>query len=262
MIPKFLGDPSAPLFGVYHPPTVERRRAFAVLLCYPAHQEYRLVHWTFRKLAELLAAEGFHVLRFDYSSFGDSAGESADADLDRWVDDIGTAAAELGDLSGLPRLSLVGMRVGAVLAARAAAKGVAGGIRVRDLVLWEPVVSGREYLAQLERDQARLLLDLPYPHDIRRDRHELLGFPMPPRLRAQTESLDLLAVPAPDVEHVIVFSAEDRPEHAALDAHPPFASRVYRRHVVPDATLSLRADTWLAHRILQAIVGHFTQRVA
>ena len=73
-------------------------------------------------LLEQLAAQGWHVLRFDYFGTGDSAGEFDEADLTGWEADIEQALDELLDMAGARKVALVGLRLGATLAARVAAR--------------------------------------------------------------------------------------------------------------------------------------------
>jgi pimeloyl-ACP methyl ester carboxylesterase len=209
LIPRFFGAAGRQLFSVYHPPAGAGGREAAVVLCHAGPQDYRHTHWAYRKLAGLLAKEGMHVLRFDYYATGDSAGESIEADLDGWTADIGVAARELQDRTGLRRISVVGLRLGGALAARACAQG----LKVRDLVLWDPVISGRAYLRQLEAVQARWLRELHYPQDDRREEHELLGYPMTAKMRGDLERLDLLQEGCGTPERLLVIRAR----HDALD---------------------------------------------
>jgi uncharacterized protein len=160
-------------------------KSTGVLLCYPGVQEYNLTHWAFRKLAGLLARQGFHSLRFDYSCTGDSAGDVYDADLEHHLEDIVTAADELKDAAGVRRVSVIGMRLGALLAARA----VSQGLSVRELLLWEPVFEGRAYVEQLEQLDHHLASRKH--HRITQPRIELAGYPFPSRMRAQLEALSL-----------------------------------------------------------------------
>jgi len=102
MNPFYFGSSAEPLLGVYHSPNVQSARDSAVLLCPPIAQEYILTHWSYRRLADMLANEGFDVLRFDYFGTGDSAGHSKDATIEIWHENIKTAANELLELSGLP----------------------------------------------------------------------------------------------------------------------------------------------------------------
>src|ERR1700690_929523 len=99
MKPAYFGSSSPPRFGVHAPSQAAKSRTTAVLLCYPGVQEYNMSHWAFRRLATMLAREGFHVLRFDWSGTGDSWGSAEDGTLEGWVDDVALAVQELRDAS-------------------------------------------------------------------------------------------------------------------------------------------------------------------
>src|SRR4051812_9992414 len=179
MIPSFFGKSEAPLLGVYHPPRGTAPRDTGVLLCYPAPQEYMRTHWAFRKLATMLAKEGFHVFRFDYFGTGDSAGDSGEATLSKWRENVALAARELRDVASVTKISAVGFRLGAALVA------TADDLMLTDLVLWEPVVRGLVYLGELEAIQTRRLsLDLDPPWRASERPAELLGFPFPAAIEA------------------------------------------------------------------------------
>jgi pimeloyl-ACP methyl ester carboxylesterase len=142
--PLFFGRSDAPLYGVYHPP-LKNPRPEAVLLCYPFGQEYMRAHRAFRQLALLLTRAGSHVFRFDYRGTGDSSGEMDEVTPQDWVEDVGIAISELRELAGPVSLTVVGLRLGALLA------GVACRNRadVERLVLWDPVLSGDDYQQEL-----------------------------------------------------------------------------------------------------------------
>jgi pimeloyl-ACP methyl ester carboxylesterase len=255
MISRYFGDPDDQLFATYHPPDANRGRDRAVLLCYPAPQEYRHAHWTFRKLAMQLASQGFHALRFDYAGTGDSAGDPPADALARWTADIGTAAAELRELSGLRKVSLVGFRLGAVLATRACANGFSAA----DLVLWEPVIDGAAYLRQLTEAQSRFVHALRYPVDMFRSPDELLGFHIPPAVRSEIAGIDLTAGPFGKPGRVLVVDAEARRESERLVAAMTKQGLAATQQQVDDTGMTVvydtQAETLLAHRILDAIVS-------
>ncbi|MEO8297102.1 MAG: hypothetical protein ABI574_04765 [Burkholderiales bacterium] len=101
---------------------------------------------TLRHLAVDLAGAGLPTLRFDLDGCGDAAGDDLDPGrVPAWLASIGTAIDALRSHSGCRRGALVGLRLGALLAAQLA--------RARpDVVLWAgvaPVVSGRQYLREL-----------------------------------------------------------------------------------------------------------------
>ena len=154
MTPLFFGDRTRRLFGVYSPGHAVGARARGAVLCAPWGPEYLRAHRSLAQLGKWLNEAGVHVLRFDWHGTGDSAGDMAEARLDGWVDDLHSAIDELKDTAGLQRVSLVGLRLGATLALRAAAT------RRRDidgLVLWDPVMNGREHLAELRALHAATL---------------------------------------------------------------------------------------------------------
>lgn len=193
------------LYGTLHEPAGAPKE-LAVVLCYPGPQEYHMTYWAFRRLAQQLARAGVTTLRFDYSCTGDSAGEVTDGRLARWAEDVATAAAELKELSGARRLALVGMRLGAALAARAVAKG----LKVSQLVLWEPVLTGRRYLEQLEELDAREALRLL--HRVEEPRVELGGYPLSSAQREELMHLDV-ASEVPRAAQRVLFACS--PEQQA-----------------------------------------------
>ncbi len=140
--PFFFGPDEQRLFGVYHRPAVRLKVPAGAVLCYPILQEYLRSHRAFLRLATQLASRGWHVLRFDYSGCGDSYGDGP-RDPEAWVRDLAMAANELRERSSANRLALIGLRVGASLAASAGIQPLS------DLVLWDPVVDGPEYLKDL-----------------------------------------------------------------------------------------------------------------
>lgn len=254
MISRYFGEPDDQLFATYHPPDADKGRDRAVLLCYPGQQEYRHAHWSFRKLAMQLASQGFHAMRFDYAGTGDSAGDPPPDALARWSADIATAAKELRELSGLRKIAVVAFRLGAVLAVRASASGVA----MSDLVLWEPVIDGRAYLQQLTQAQDRFVHELRYPVDTFRSPEELLGFHLPSDIRAELGALDLAAGPFGRPGRVLVIDAEARPASDRLVAAMTAQGVTAVHQRVDDTGMTevyeTQAETLLAHKILDAIV--------
>ncbi len=97
-------------------------------------------------LATQLERAGYACLRFDFSGTGDSSGEGRDATVAQWLKDLELAAAELRSVSGSPRVALVGLRLGATLAALATSRGP---LRPRHLLMWDPVIDGAGYLREL-----------------------------------------------------------------------------------------------------------------
>jgi len=217
-----------------------------------------MAHWAFRRLAGSLSREGFHVLRFDWSGTGDSWGETADGTIETWLEDVALAAQELRDASAASNVSVVGMRLGATLAALACADDLAA----EQLILWEPVVKGRLYIEELEalhaRDSLRLLHPTTSPSD------ELVGFPFPPTLRAAVGRIDLAANPPRKARRVVIVSSAERTDHRELHASLERANLNATYECVPEdpsaSNVGERESALLTTRSLAAIVSHLAGR--
>jgi pimeloyl-ACP methyl ester carboxylesterase len=132
-------------FGWLHRPA-DRQPELGIVLCNPFGYEALCIYRGWRELAEALAARGIAVLRFDYPGTGDSSGKECDSRrLRAWLDSIKMATARLRAETGVTRLGLCGLRLGATLAALAAEE--LGG--VDSLVMLMPVISGRNYIREL-----------------------------------------------------------------------------------------------------------------
>ncbi|SEI53206.1 alpha/beta hydrolase family protein [Paraburkholderia diazotrophica] len=137
-------------FGWLHEAADARARQTArvgVVLCSPFGYDALCAHRGWRELAEALALCGMPALRFDYPGTGDSIGVEQDPDrIGAWLASIEAAAVRLRAATGVQRLVLCGLRLGAALAALAAQR--IGG--VEQIVLLAPVISGRAYIRELE----------------------------------------------------------------------------------------------------------------
>src|SRR5437867_9038548 len=145
--PIQFGDLVSPLFGWYHSPA-GARRAGGIVLCNPIGDDLCRAHRPLRHLAERLAAAGFPVLRFDYRGTGDAAGdERASALVAGWLNDLGAAADELRARGGIARVTLVGLRAGATLAAVVAAARA----DIDGVVAWSGYPTGGAFVDDVTR---------------------------------------------------------------------------------------------------------------
>jgi pimeloyl-ACP methyl ester carboxylesterase len=137
MIPFYISG----CFSVLHPAAGRR----GVLICGPLSDEALNVYRPLVFLGEKLAHAGIPTLRMAYYGTGDSLGEDDEPDrFNRWLDDIAAGVAWLRSHGDIDSVTLVGHRVGAMLAARAACDIDA----VDSLVLLAPA-SGRQFLHEL-----------------------------------------------------------------------------------------------------------------
>jgi alpha-beta hydrolase superfamily lysophospholipase len=153
-VPLWLGSPERPLFAWLDLPAGPV--AGAAVLCPAMGLESAYSSRALRDLAHRLGASGWATLRFDYAATGDSAGTWTDPDLvAEWLRGI-RVAIDYARALGTPRVAVVGLRIGATLAAAELNRGGA----VDDFVLWDPCVTGRVFLREqralwaILRDQA------------------------------------------------------------------------------------------------------------
>ena len=244
------------MFGVHHPPLGRARRK-AVLLCYPSVQEYMRTHWAFRKLAGFLAREGFHVLRFDYYGTGDSAGDYQESNIGEWLADIREAADELKDRADVRDISIVGLQLGATLAALATADG----LTVRELVLWEPVVDGSTHLDQL-REMEKLKFGM-LRHGPRPRPHELHGYVLPDHWSADLARLRLTKATTCRAERIVIFGSDGLAEYHELARHlHDRTGGPATVQVVPEEVASGPDSALLATRVLQAMAAELSRSAA
>jgi len=211
--PIQFGDLVSPLFGWYHPPAGARRTG-GIVICNPIGDDLVRAHRPLRHLAQRLSAAGFAVLRFDYRGTGDSAGdESEPARVPGWLSDIASAADELRARAGVTRVTLVGLRAGAVLAAAAA-----GRQDVDAVVLWSGYPSGGAFVDDAVRTH-RMHRKLE-PHSFSGGPpvpggEEALGFFLSDETMTALRAIELSALP---VRRALVVAADPEAVAAALPA--------------------------------------------
>ena len=103
----------------------------------------RMLAWQARELAGL----GFGALLLDLSGTGDSDGTFGEATWERWLADVAAAADWLRRERGGSQ-GLLALRSGALLGMSAARRGEADFERI---VLWQPLLSGEDFLRQFLR---------------------------------------------------------------------------------------------------------------
>lgn len=202
-VPFYFGREDRKLFGCFHQPSATSVRRCAVLICQPVGHEYINSHRALRQLAVRLAEAGFPVLRFDYYGCGDSSGEAEQGSITRWLEDISTAVTELRARSGIYQVCVVGLRLGATLAALSGSRREL----FESLVLWEPVVSGKAYLKELISLQQEMLRFRPKPKPAKKSEAymEVLGFPLSRLFHAQLEELDLARIAEKPAARVLIM---------------------------------------------------------
>ncbi len=139
------------LVGMIHRPAEPASSGPAFLFCHPFAEEKKSSHRALVEIARRLAAGGFGVLRFDFFGCGDSDGDLQDATIAGWLRDIQAARKLLAqEYAGRPA-GILGLRLGATLAAIASGNDT----NIQHLVMIEPILEGKSYFAS---DLRRMLI--------------------------------------------------------------------------------------------------------
>jgi pimeloyl-ACP methyl ester carboxylesterase len=206
--PFYFRDTGPPLFGCFHPAISGRATSGGVLLCSPWGHEYMASHRAMRQMAVRLSQRGWSAFRFDMYGCGDSSGTSADGAPSKWLADVHAAGDELRRRLPLKPLVLLGLRLGATLALLHLEN-------VNDtsttLVLWDPVVDGRAWIADLVSRQE---------HEPAKGESEdaVFGVPLPNSLRVEIENLDLLRITRAPARVLVIDGVAPRADTIALVA--------------------------------------------
>jgi uncharacterized protein len=204
------------MFAIYQRPVDAVDRNEAVLICNPFGQEAIRAHRLLKLVADRLVRNGLHVMRFDYLGTGDSDGDDAEAKFDGFLADTLAAHQELRHRSGVSAISWFGVRLGASVAA-IASSSVAESLK--QLVLWEPVFDGKQYLHELDeahssalrRDYgARWFLDLQLQRQFNAEAgSEALGFVLSESMRAHISALTPEKLRVTNASKVVFFCTLD-----------------------------------------------------
>jgi alpha-beta hydrolase superfamily lysophospholipase len=190
------------LFVWIHSPKQATTYHQTIILCAPLGHEYTHAHRSFKHLAEYLATQGFYVFRFDYEGTGDSAGTDRDEHrIQTWVDNICTLATEIKLANPQAQLSLIGLRLGATLAALASQK-----ITVDNLILWEPIIKGSSYVRELSAIAKLAANQLNIPADV----IESAGFLMTEQTAQDIKAINLTQVPLGTKNAILLIRRDDR----------------------------------------------------
>lgn len=207
----WFGPAEGALFGWYHEAAEGPPLDAVAVICAPVGHEYTRAHRTLRHLADRLARAGIAALRFDFHGIGDSTGTDLDADrLARWQRDIHDALALARELSGRRSTCLVGVRLGATLAALAAREAA-----VDRLVLWNPCVQGRRYVRELQAIAASAAQRAADAEGTL----ESAGFVMSAQTVAGLRAVDLLKERYQVRDRALVVGRDDLAPDESLNAH-------------------------------------------
>ena len=129
-------------FGMLHP----AGGTHGVVICGSLGDEAMNTYRPLVFLAEKFAAAGFPALRLEYYGVGDSAGEDGEPGrFQEWLNGIAVGVRWLRENCGVGSVTLVGVRIGAAIAARSACCIEC----VDNLICLAPVRRGRRFLREM-----------------------------------------------------------------------------------------------------------------
>lgn len=253
-IPSFFGPEDQRCFGWFHLPEGKRGRELGVVICKPFGYEAMCSHRALRVLAEQLCSAGFPVLRFDHYGAGDSAGNPGEHGLvHSWLNGVRTAADALRQASGATRICLFGLRLGATLAASAAALEP-----VESLVLWAPFRSGKLFVREAKTFQD--LQGMPGPR-VEKGGLEVAGFPVSVETIEDLSALDLSALRTAPSKSALLLGRDDLNEGTKLDEQLRSLGIKVERNPAPGYTAMLldANDSRVPLEAIAVIIEHLSK---
>jgi exosortase A-associated hydrolase 2 len=205
-------------FCIYHSPA-DGGAGGGIVYAHPFCEEMNKARRMAALQSRRFAAAGYAVLQVDLFGCGDSSGDFADARWEIWKRDLQIAVGWLKSRVDGP-LGLWGLRLGATLAADVARDPAMG---IEQLLLWQPVSNGEQFLTQFLRLRlaAEMLAEGSAQTGVRELREtlsrgamlEIAGYDLNPELAAAIETLRLAdLVPAVKRVHCLEISATADPK--------------------------------------------------
>ncbi len=136
-------------FGWFHTATAGIAGDVVAVICAGIGRDSSTGYRSSRFLADRLALAGYPAVRFSYPGTGDSRDPDDEDCWPLWLAAVHCAIDKARAMSGCQRVLLIGIRLGAALAALAAA----GREDVAGVVLLEPVFRGSSFVTQLRIEE-------------------------------------------------------------------------------------------------------------
>jgi len=199
---------------LHHPSADAPRRTTGIVICPPLGYDALCAHRSVRHLAVAAAAAGYAVLRFDYDGTGDSVGSAEDAARwSAWQASIGDAVHAFREFAAVERIVLLGIGLGATLAATVAADADSD---VAGVAAIAAIVSGKSWLREL-RALKRVMgrAEAPAGLEIPEGSEEFVGILITAESREAIERMDLTSLSFSPLVQWLVLDRSDRAPSAA-----------------------------------------------
>lgn len=254
----YLTSRSEPLSAWLHTAGDRAALDHGVVICPSIGFEQLHANRSLRHLADAIAAQGVPALRFDWHGTADSAGSDADPSRRAtWHANVRDAIAWLRNTLGCRKISIVGQRLGAMLAIEALASDPSGHLEIDNLVLWAPTHCGKTFMRQMQTIE-QLAESRPRPENAAAGDIEAAGFLLSEETATQLTKCSLLQKELSCRQALLVGPFDKRlierfaqfeipvdqislPGYAEMMAEPHF-SQVPRETVV-------QISTWLGNQI-------------
>ncbi|MEO7325228.1 MAG: alpha/beta fold hydrolase [Dokdonella sp.] len=212
----FFGTSERRRFGWLHRPAAATADVGLVIVP-PFGYEAICAQRSLRHLAEQAAHAGLIAVRFDLDGCGDSVGDDLEPDrVDAWLTSV-SDACDLARQAGATRIVLVGVRLGALLAVRAAERRD----DVSGVVAIAAPASGKAFVREGRALQMALGLATPPnaagAHD--ESVHELIGFALTEQTRTALAQIDLKLDTQRPAPAVLLLDRDDLAGNDAWAAH-------------------------------------------
>ncbi|MBA6412690.1 hydrolase 2, exosortase A system-associated [Parahaliea sp. F7430] len=196
---QFIGATGQQIFTLSFQPESAAKAQFVYVPPF-AEEMNRCRSWVAGQSRQL-AQRGYGCTLFDFRGTGDSDGELINSSLASWFDDMALAVTTVEDAFQQPVI-LWGLRSGALLAWHYTVRHPA---KVDQLLLWQPVLSGQNFVRQLirqriaaglGRERAAESSDQIKAQWLAGQAVEIAGYPLGGELMVELQSLEITPNPA------------------------------------------------------------------
>ena len=152
--PLFINSRSRQIYAVLQRPEAHNDNRRGLLLVPPLGNEQRRAQRPLRNLMQNLSRQGYTLMRFDWRGTANSSGSTDQFNtLQPWIEDLEDAAEQLA--THVNSIDIIAIRFGALIAALAPA--LSSPINCR--YYWDPILSGRQWLEEMEELQKGIVSD-------------------------------------------------------------------------------------------------------
>lgn len=219
MVPVYLNGPTHRLLVVVHLPEATQTPCKWLLHVPAFAEEMNKSRAMVADQARAFARSGVAVVVPDLRGIGDSEGDFAEASWEGWKDDVEFLLQWMHE-QGAQQVSLWGLRLGALLAIDVASTTEQ---ILDELLLWQPVLSGKQAVTQFLRlrmaagmmqGQAETVADLR-SRSSAGETLEVAGYLLSPQLLIELDVVDAKSITLPESLQVAIFEL-GRDEQQAL----------------------------------------------